>query len=179
MIITVGVFAGMDTAEIADTLRSLPTALEVLLRPIDPRTLQTRPDENEWCPLEVIGHLIACESDAFRSRITGIVEGNPRIAGFDAWEAINARDFTTESLDSLLGELAQERSTSFDLIMSLRPADLARTAASEDGRRFAAGDFVHEWPFHDQDHLQQILESLKVAYLPGMTPAMRHALRAG
>jgi hypothetical protein len=169
----------MDLAEIAQTLRSVPTVLEALLRPIDPTTLRTRPEETEWCPLEVIGHLIACDSDAFRNRIVGIVDGNPRIAGFDAWEAINGRDLAAESLDSLLTELAQERSASCELIMSLSAADLAKTALSQDGRRFAASDFVHEWPFHDQDHVQQILASLKVAYLPGMTPAMRDAMAAG
>jgi hypothetical protein len=169
----------MDSTEIAKTLRSLPTVLEVLLGPIDPTTLRSRPEENEWCPLEVIGHLIACDSSAFRDRITGIVDGNPDIAGFDPWEAINARDFAAESLDSVLKELTQERSASYDLIMSLGPADLAKTALFEDGRRFAASDFVHEWPFHDQDHGQQILASLKLAYLPGMTPVMRDALAAG
>ncbi len=169
----------MDIAEIADTLRSVPTVLEALLSPIDPTTLRTRPEENEWCPLEVVGHLIACDSDAFRNRIAGIVDGNARIAGFDAWEAINRRDFAAESLDSLLAELERERSASGDLIMSLSAGDLAKTALSEDGRRFAASDFVYEWPFHDQDHLQQILASLKAAYLPGMTPGMRDALVAG
>ena len=179
MVAAVRVLAGMDLMEIASTLRSVPTVLNALLAPIDPTTLRTRPEENEWCPLEVIGHLIACDSGAFRDRIAGIVDGNPRIAGFDAWEAINRREFAAESLDSLLAELAQERSASCDLIMSLSGSDLAKTALFEDGRRFAASDFVHEWPFHDQDHVQQILACLKVAYLPGMTPVMRGALAAG
>ncbi len=166
----------MDTAEIATTLRSFPSVLGALLGTIDDETLRTRPAENEWCPLEVIGHLIACESAAFRDRIVGIVAGNPRLAPFDAWEAINRRDFAAESLDSLLEELAHERAASYDLLVSLSADDLTKSSLAGDGALLTADDFVHEWNFHDQDHLQQILASLKLAYLPGMTPAMRDAL---
>ena len=166
----------MEISEVERTLRSLPVVLDALLSPIAPKTLQTRPAEGEWCPLEVVGHLIACDSAAFRDRIAAIVDGNPHIAGFDAWQAINARDFAAEPLDQLIEELSHERSVSSDFILALDADDLAKTAVFEDGRRFAAGDFVHEWPFHDQDHVQQILASLKLAYLPAMTPVMRSAL---
>ncbi len=165
----------IDVNQIADTLQSTPGVLRALLEPFDQATLATRPAEGEWCPLEVIGHLIACDSAAFRDRITGIVTGLPEIASFDAWEAINARDFTAQSLDELLEELAEERATSAALLRGLSLADLA-TSASYIGRRFEANDFVHEWPFHDQDHLQQILAALKLTYLPHMSPTMRGAL---
>jgi len=166
----------MEVSEVAHTLRSLPAVLDALLSPIAPTTLRTRPAEGEWCPLEVLGHLIACDSAAFRDRIAAIVDGNPQIAGFDAWEAINARDFAAEPLDDLIEELAHERLVSSDFLLALDADDLAKSAVFEDGRRFTAGDFVHEWPFHDQDHVQQILASLKLAYLPAMTPVMRNAL---
>ena len=39
--------------------------------------------------------------------------------------------------------------------------DLAATSAYGQHGSLAAGDFVHEWPFHDHDHLQQILAILK------------------
>ncbi len=162
--------------QIADTLESMPKVLQTLLAPFDHETLATRPAPGEWCPLEVIGHLIACDSAAFRDRIEAIRGGEPDIAGFDAWDAINARDFAVQPLDVLLRELADERAVSATLLRSLSQADLVTSAASQDGRRFEANDFVHEWPFHDQDHLQQILDALKLTYLPHMTTVMRDAL---
>ena len=63
------------------------------------------------------------------------------------------------------------------LLRDLSLVDLAKSA-SYDGRRFEAHDFVHEWPFHDQDHLQQIFGALKRTYLPHMSPTMRDALTA-
>ena len=166
----------MDVNEIAATIGSLPTVLRAMLAPIAPETLRTRPEEGEWCPLEVIGHLIACDSAAFRDRIKAIVDGSGRIIGFDAWEAINARNFAAEPLDALLDELVAEREESCAYILSLHADELAMTATTRDGRTFAASDFVHEWSFHDQDHVQQILACLKLAYLPGMSPAMQDAL---
>ena len=168
----------MDVNEVAATIGSLPSVLERLLAPIDPSTLSTRPEPGEWCPLEVIGHLIACDSAAFRDRIRAIVDGAGagRIAPFDAWEAINARNFAAEPLDALLNELADERKRSCDYILSLTDDELSATATTSDGRVFRASDFVYEWSFHDQDHLQQILACLKLAYLPPMTPAMQNAL---
>ena len=41
------------------------------------------------------------------------------------------------------------------------------------------GDRANTWEYRDQDHVQQILASLKLAYLPGMTPVMRDALASG
>ncbi|MBT5757443.1 MAG: hypothetical protein HOI41_21015, partial [Acidimicrobiaceae bacterium] len=58
--------------QIADTLQSVPSVLRALLEPFDHDTLALRPAPGEWCPLEVIGHLIACDSDAFRNRIEAI-----------------------------------------------------------------------------------------------------------
>ncbi len=165
----------LELGEIADTIGSLPTVLRVLLEPIDPAALSARPEPGEWCVLEVIGHLIACDRDAFRGRIAGIIAGEPEIAGFDAWDAIKERDFALEPLEVLLAELTAEREISSAFLLSLDPADLAKTANHPAGL-FAAGDFVHEWPFHDQDHLRQILEALKQSYLPHMTLTMREAL---
>ena len=94
----------------------------------------------------------------------------------DPWAAINERNFAQADLDELLDELASERRRSVEFLMSLTPGDLAKTATYGTHGVFAAGDFVHEWPFHDQDHLQQILDILKANYLPHMTEIMQNAL---
>ena len=166
----------MDVEEIATTVEGLPAVLEVLLAPFDHATLAARPEPGEWCPLEVIGHLIDCDSGGFRDRIGAIVDGVPAIAPYREWDAINARDFAAESLDQLLDELRAERALSAAFLRSVTPDDLAKSGTFHDGRVFHANDFVHEWPFHDQDHLQQILAALKLTYLPHMSDTMREAL---
>jgi len=166
----------VDLAEISATLVSFPQALAALLTPVDPSALAERPAPGEWCVLEVIGHLIATDSGAFRDRIKAIMAGEPEISQFDPWDAINNRDFTVDSVESLVDELASQRQTSAELIQDLDQSDLQRSASYGDYGEFAVGDFVHEWPFHDQDHLKQIVDNLKPYYLRAMTPVMRDAL---
>ena len=158
---------------------SLPMVLEAVLGPVDHDALTERPEPGEWCALEVIGHLIACDAGAFRDRIVAIARGDGLIPPFRPWDAINARDFAAEPLDALLDELCAERAISAELLRSLTPVELDAIGTFHDGRRFAASDFVNEWPYHDRDHLQQILENLKVRQLPHMTPVMRAALTEG
>lgn len=166
----------IDLDEIADTLESLPAVLRTLLAPIDPEALAVRPEPEEWSVLEVVGHLIATDDGAFRGRIKAIVAREPEIAGFDPWAAINERDHASMSLESLLAELAVERAASVSFLRSLDPAVLTSTGSYPGFGEFVAGDFVLEWPFHDQEHLRQILANLELRYLPGMSPTMRSAL---
>ncbi|MEM7325412.1 MAG: DinB family protein [Actinomycetota bacterium] len=163
-------------SEIADTIESTPAVLRSLLSPLDPEMLRRRPEPGEWCALEVIGHLIVTDGAAFRDRIAAIIAGEPEIRGFNPSLELTGRDFAQASLDELLGELTDGRAEAAAFVRSLDPADLERTAAYR-GTIFRAGDFVHEWPFHDQDHLQQILAAVKPGYLPHMSAAMQQALQ--
>ncbi|MEM8902597.1 MAG: DinB family protein [Actinomycetota bacterium] len=171
--------AHVELDEVVAALVALPDVLATLLEPIPHEALAERPEPGEWCVLEVIGHLVACDAEAFRDRIVAIARGDGVVAPFRPWAAIEARDLAAEPLGSLLDELRSERAVSAELLATLTPDELAVVGTFRDGRRFAAGDFVHEWPYHDRDHLQQILEILKVRQLGPMTPVMRSALTDG
>jgi hypothetical protein len=164
-------------AEIADTIENLPKVLATLLEPVDPSVLTTPPAPGEWSVHQVIGHLITIDGPAFRDRITSIVAGGGGdAASFDPGSLVEARDFDRESLGDLLAELVSERTRSSASVRSLVDVDLTVTADFGRHGSLAAADFVHEWPFHDHDHVQQILSILKAAHLPGMTEQMRRAL---
>ena len=162
--------------EIAATIESMPVVLAALLSPVDDAVLRIQPEPGEWCGLEVIGHLIVSDGAAFRDRIGAIIGGEPEIAGFNPSLELTGRKFAAEPLDGLLEELAAERAESARFVRSLDPTDLQREARYKNHGVFQAGDFVHEWPFHDQDHLQQILAAIKPHYLSHMTDTMRAAL---
>ncbi len=162
--------------EIADTIESFPDVLAVLLGPIADDTLRLRPEPGEWCPLEVIGHLITSDGPAFRFRIAAIVNGEPEISPFDPSLEHLGRDFRSADLSDLIGELRSERSVSAAFLRSLDPIVLRRTARYSTFGSYAAGDFVHEWPYHDHDHLQQILAATKAVHLASMTDPMQRAL---
>lgn len=165
-----------DIDAIASTIESLPQVLRTLLEPFDDGVLCARPAPDEWCVREVIGHLIATDTGAFSDRIAALVAGDSEIQGFDPWAAINSRDFTVGPLDALLREFATVRRASVQFLRTLSPTDLERTGEYRTLGTFAAGDFVLEWAYHDQEHLRQILAALQQHYLPDMSATMRSAL---
>jgi hypothetical protein len=166
----------VELDEIADTLELLPSVLRTLLAPYDRETLTARPAPGEWCALEVIGHLITCDGGAFRDRITAITGGADAVPPFDAAAALTERDPMGSPLDELLDDLADVRSTSVAFVRSLDAADLGASAPYGEHGTFAASDFLLEWPYHDQDHIRQILDAVQRHYLPDMTVTMRSAL---
>ena len=163
-------------ADVATTLEAFPVVLRTLLEPLDPASLIVRPEPGEWSVHEVIGHLIATDAGAFEERIQGILDGNPEIPGFSPWAAINERDFNAVALPDLLAEFDLSRARVVPFVAALDADQLTLTADYPAFGTFSAGDFVYEWPFHDHEHLQQILATTKAAYLPPMGDAMRTAL---
>ena len=96
----------LDLDEIATTLDTLPNALRVLLAPFDEATLTARPAPGEWCVLEVVGHLITCDTGAFRDRVETIIAGADQVPAFDAGRALDELDPMNSTIGDLLDELA-------------------------------------------------------------------------
>jgi hypothetical protein len=166
----------VDLEELAASLESLPDVLTALLTPLNPTALQRRPADSEWCALEVIGHLVIVDGPAFRERIRRIVAGESEIVDVDGGALARGEDFGAAPLSELLDRLRSERTLSAELVRSLRPLDLELTSRHHTLGLLSAGDFAHEWPYHDQDHIQQILDAIKPRYLESMTANMRNAL---
>jgi hypothetical protein len=165
----------VDLEELAASLESLPDVLSALLAPLDPAVLRRRPAHGEWCVLEVVGHLVVVDGPAFRERIMSIVAGEPEIANVDG-DALAKEDFHAGSIEQLLDRLRVERRRSAEFLRSLDQDDLELTSRHHTLGLLSAGDFAHEWPYHDQDHIQQILDATKPRYLESMTANMRNAL---
>jgi hypothetical protein len=153
--------------------------LAALLAPLDRTVLGRRPAHGEWCALEVIGHLVVVDGPAFRERIRGIVAGDPEIPDANGEALAGSTDFRSQDLPDLLAQLRQERTRSAAFLRSLASVDLERSSEHHKYGALTAGDFAHEWAFHDQDHLQQILEAVKPRYMEAMTANMRSAMAAG
>jgi hypothetical protein len=166
----------IDVDEIAATLATTPRVVRSIVAPFDDPALLARPAAGEWCVHEIVAHLITCDVGAFRDRIASLVSGSNRVAGFDAAAALAARDVTSRPLEPLLDEFESVRASSVDFVLGLRPDDLSASGEYSTHGTFTAGDFVLEWPYHDQDHIQQILANLQHRYLADMSDTMRSAL---
>lgn len=166
----------VEIEELAATIESMPDVLLTLLSPLDPAVLGRRPAHGEWCALEVIGHLVTCEGPAFRERIRRIVDGDPEIGNVDIHQLMAGEAFEAGDLQDLVERLRAERAVSAEYLRSITAQDLERTAEHVSYGTLSASDFAHEWPFHDQDHVQQILDAVKPRYLEAMSDPMRTAM---
>ncbi len=167
--------AGAEREHVAAVVERTPDVLAAVLATYPPDALTTPPAAGEWSVHDVIEHLITGDGPAFRDRVAGITAGDPEIASFDPAAVMGARDPNAVPLDQLLDDLREQRRQSAELIRSLDVAALARTSMHPGGE-FRADDFVNEWPFHDHDHLQQILDILKQWHSTAMSATMRRAL---
>lgn len=165
----------MELQQIAKTLTETPAVLHALLGNLDDATLSKKKD-GDWSIKEVIGHLIEGDKGAFRERIAEIIAGAEEITPVSPTAPLEPRNDQGRSIEELLAELEQERVTSAEFILSLNRSDLSKESLFPKYGMFNAGDFVYEWPYHDHDHVQQILSILKSNYLPLMSDTMRNAL---
>ena len=166
----------IDIDEVAATLELLPSALRTLLAPYDHEVLSSRPEPGEWCVLEVVGHLFTCDGGAFRDRIEALVGGADQVPGFDAGAALYDLDPMNATIDELLDRLAVVRAESVAFVRTLSVDSLSAAAPFRGEGMLAASDFLLEWPYHDQDHIRQILDAVQRHYLPDMGDTMRTAL---
>lgn len=176
----------MTLAQIATILRTTPQTLAQTLAPYETHVTQWHPTPSpstgsgtEWCINEVIGHLIEADKRAFAARISLILqEDNPTIPRWSPAKAAAKRQDCQKDIHDLLSELTAQRLEMATFVMGLDISQLERTGRYEPLGDFKAADFLYEWPYHDFDHLQQIMEILKTHTLPLMSETMRSALGA-
>lgn len=168
----------MNLEQIATILRTTPQTLKETLAPYDNHIAQWHPTPDDWCINEVLGHLIEADKYAFAARINLILSSESAI--IPRWnpnKAAKERHDCEKDVHDLLAELTAQRVKSVDFVMNLDMSQLERTGTYPPLGNFKAADFLYEWPYHDFEHIQQILDNLKGQALPLMSETMRSALR--
>jgi hypothetical protein len=148
----------VNLAQISALLRATPQTLRSEMGPLEPDILRWRPAPDKWCVNEIIGHLIDSDRRAFVGRIqTMIAQDRPVL---EAWDvnvvAVSRRDVERDTFE-LISELEVLREDHAKLVEELTPAQLVRSAIHPRAGEFQVIDFVQEWPYHDRNHLRQIL----------------------
>jgi hypothetical protein len=140
-----------------------------------PRRVHTfRPGPNEWCNLEVLGHLIEAEQRGFAGRIRLIVAQDGRT--LDRWDpeqvARDRRDWEKDP-SVLLGEFIRLREVSVQLVERLRESDLAKRGEHPTVGALTVNDILHEWVHHDRNHVAQMLANVQAYAWPHMGNAQK------
>ena len=136
--------------------------------------LRWRPEPEEWCLLEVVGHLIETEERGFAGRIrTILAEGRPQFTTWDPATVARERQDAQRDPAELMAEFTGRRTASVALVETLRATDLDRGGDHPEVGFLTVNDLLHEWIHHDANHLRQLLANVQTYTWPSMGSAQR------
>jgi hypothetical protein len=136
--------------------------------------LRWRPAPEEWCVLEVVGHLIETEERGFAGRIRTILAGErPQFTTWDPSAVARERQDERRDPAELLAEFTGGRTASATLVQTLTATDLDRGGDHPEVGFLTVNDLLHEWIHHDANHLRQMLANIQTYTWPSMGNAKR------
>ena len=143
-----------------------------------PRRVHTfRPGPNEWCNLEVVGHLIEAEQRGFAGRIRLILAQDGRaLERWDPEQVARDRQDWERDPSVLLGEFIRLREVSVQLVERLRESDLAKRGEHPTVGTLTVNDIMHEWVHHDRNHIAQMLANVQSYAWPHMGNAQKFSM---
>ena len=171
---TATTLAPLVPRQAAALLGTMPVILRAEFEAAPGELLRWRPAPEEWCVLEVVGHLIETEERGFASRVrTILAEERPRFSIWDPSAVARERRDEQREPAELLAEFTGRRTAGAALVETLMAADLARGGDHPEVGFLTVNDLLHEWTHHDANHLRQILANIQAYTWPSLGNAQR------
>jgi DinB superfamily len=149
--------SALELHDVTVFLRNTPVALRNLLEALPGGTVAWHPRAGEWCIKEVVGHLLEEDKRDFVGRIRLILDQDePCLTVNDQEEVARMRRDCDRDLDELLDEFRTVRSASVSFISTLKATDLHRRGVHPTIGHLEVTNLLHEWIYHDLNHLSQI-----------------------
>jgi hypothetical protein len=164
----------LTPAEVAPLLRATTATLAAETAASSDALLRWHPAPDEWCVKDVIGHLIEAERRGFAGRIRIILDHDePTFEGWDPPAVARARRDCDKDRRVLLDELTAMRADSARLVEKLSERDLRRGGHHPVVGYLRVGDLLHEWVYHDRNHVKQALANVQAFVWPAMGNTQR------
>jgi hypothetical protein len=128
-----------------------------------------RPAPGEWSANECVGHIIEADRRGFAGRISRILaEDGVAEVGWDQIAVATARRDNDRTVADMLEEFRTGRDAGIGLVRGLEPDQLRRAAVHSAVGRVTVSDLLHEWVFHDRNHIRQLLANAQARAWPAM-----------
>ncbi|MEZ4615463.1 MAG: DinB family protein [Caldilineaceae bacterium] len=164
----------LTIAQVANLLAATVPILQAEIAALPVAITQFQPAPGEWSVNEVIGHLIETEERGFGGRIARVLADDDYVCqAWDPDQVARGRRDHEQRAGTLLAELAERRVESLSLVRSLTSAQLTRTAMHPVVGILTVNDLLHEWVYHDRNHIKQILTNLQSWVWPAMGNTQR------
>lgn len=149
-------------------LRTTPLRWTDLTQHLPADLLRRPPAPGEWSALDCLQHLIDTERAAFPSRVRAILAGQD-FPAFDP-DAQGTPPNPAAAPQDLAAEFASLRAASVELLQTVTPADLDRTARHAELGIVSLRELLHEWAGHDLMHAIQAEQALMQPFIAGCGP---------
>jgi len=124
-----------------------------------------KPDENSWCMLEVLCHLIDEEVEDFRTRVRMVLESpSEPLPKINPTGWVKERNYIERDFKVMVKRFMAERKISIDWLNSLKTPDWQHTHIHPKLGPVTANYFLENWLAHDYLHIRQITR-LRYQYL--------------
>ncbi len=154
--------ADVDLQRLARLVAATTEMLRCELSGLDADGASFHPAPGEWCAKEIVGHLIEADKRGFSGRVRRILASDrPQLDAWDQPQVAADRGDCAKTWPDLLSELTLVRNDGLALFDELTDADLERVGLHSLVGELTVRDVLHEWPFHDRDHVKQLLENTR------------------
>jgi hypothetical protein len=152
--------------KLIDSLVEFPAQLHELIAGVDDDELTRAGPEGSWGAVEVLCHLRDWER-IYVQRVQRIIdEDDPTFETVDDSLWPIDRDYHAQDPRNVLEDFAEHRSKLVDLLEDLTIAEWAREGHVPRQGRVTIGGYAEHVAGHDQEHLQQIRQALRVEDQP-------------
>ena len=147
----------LDLQEVGRLLHNTMIVLRQRVTALPDRAVARHPSSSKWCIKEVIGHLTEEDKRDFVGRIQAMLdELEPSLELNDQEEVARLRRDCDRNLRDLMDEFETVRCSSISFVMKLGVKDLDRGGVHPKIGRIRIRELLHEWIYHDLNHLRQI-----------------------
>lgn len=155
-------------------LISTPAKLRREVEEMPLRAIKARPAPDKWSVQEILAHLEDVEMPGFRERVQLILtEKNPPLAAFDQEARAIEKGYNCLDPWKSLDWFTRKRRENVKWLRQIKPGQWRRTGTHHTVGKMSAGEYLHEWAFHDLGHIRQIMEAKRHLLYPLMGN-MRH-----
>ncbi len=166
--------APLTPLEVARFLRAARDHVVSELTVMGDAIARWRPTPDEWSANECVGHLIEADRRGFGGRIRRILaEDGVAEQGWNQLEVAASRRDRERSVAAILEEFVAGRDAGIAVVEGLRAEDLERFAIHSAVGRVTIENLMHEWVFHDRNHIRQLLANAQSRAWPAMGNARR------
>ena len=159
----------MNYTLIIDQLEKNKTLFFQIFKNATPEEYLWKPNEKQWCLLEVICHLYDEEREDFRTRTKSTLETPEKLLPmFDPVAWVTERNYIEQDYPKKLSQFLWERTQSVNWLRSLDNPNWQNAFQHPTLGPLTAHHFLSNWLAHDYLHIRQATK-LKYGYLQELT----------